>query len=160
MSMFSETLLGLMVERHLSKCDDGGSDGGSSTADSDVISSDNDSSDDEMSSNDDESLPDAEVADISDEEDQFVDNLHAGNTVNIHGVVVHESLHCPRFTEIEKTLYGCCDCTEFGMGNCCRLDDFVFFGSIDFVTLIAEAIDTVNDEGRIPNNILRKKLYR
>ena len=46
------------------------------------------------------------------------------------------------------------------MGNCCRLDDFVFFGSIDFVTLIAEAIDTVNDEGRIPNNILRKKLYR
>lgn len=106
--------------------DDGGSDGGSSTADSDVISSDNDSSDDEMASNDDESLPDAEVADISDEEDQFVDNLHAGNTVNIHGVVVHKSLHCPPFTEIEKTLYGCCDCAEFGMGNCCRLDDFVF----------------------------------
>ena len=140
--------------------DDGGSDGGSSIADSDVISSDNNSSDDEIASNDNDSLPDAEVVDISDDEDEFVDNLHAGNTVSIHGVVGHESLHCPPFTEIEKTLYECCDCAEFGMGGCCRPDDFVFFGSIDFETSMAEAVDKVNDEGRIPNNIQRKKLYR
>ena len=148
------------IEMFNSQGDDGGSDSGRSNGDSDAISSDSDSSDEETVSDDDDSIPDAEMADISDEEDEFVGNQIAGNTVNVHAVVVHDSIHCPPFDEIDNTLHGCCDCAEFGMGGCCRLDDFVFFGSIDFETLIAEAIDTVNDEGRMPNNILRKKLYR
>ena len=35
-----------------------------------------------MVSKDDESLLDAEVADISDDEDKVVSNLHPGNTIN------------------------------------------------------------------------------
>ena len=139
-----------------SKGDDGGSDSERSNGDLDAISSDSDSSDEETVSDDDDFIPDAEMTDISDEEDEFVGNQIAGNTVNIYAAVVHDSIHCPPFDEID----GCCDCAEFGMGGCCRLDDFVFFGSIDFEILMAEAIDTVNDEGRMPNNILRKKLYR
>jgi len=80
---------------------------------------------------------------------------------NLHPIVVHESFHCPPFGDIAITLGdSLCDCSNYGdlFDPCCK-----FWGPNDGIDWEAEmnyASQTVNDQSRPKNNIMRKRLYR
>jgi hypothetical protein len=65
------------------------------------------------------------------------DDEHFGDEVNAvpnpdDMVYVHESpvfvgMHCPPYGSVEDTMFGVCDCCDFGMDTCAKVDGYKFF---------------------------------
>jgi hypothetical protein len=80
--------------------------------------------------------------------------------LNLHPPVQHRHRHCPPFSNIESTLYGACDCSEYGMVECCRKNNFSFFRRLEFDLEYLLSLNSVDDMDRLPSNLLRKRLYK
>lgn len=120
--------------------------------DSSEIGNDSDSNigdEDSLLSGDDES-----------DEGSFHGAFQDDRVVHIHEPQIFASLPCPPFDSIEKTIDGECDCCDYGMEVCGRTDDFQFFSTLNLVEEYSEALATIDSLGRIPANLLRKRLNK
>ena len=86
--------------------------------------------------------------------------LHDNNPIRLHDPPVFTSLHCPPFQSIQNTIYGDCDCADFGMDVCCQTNEFQFFPALSLEEEFLTAKENVNDLDRVPCNLLRKRLYK
>lgn len=78
----------------------------------------------------------------------------------LHAPIRFDSLHCPPLDDLPLGAREC-NCIHLGLYNCCREDNFAFFGDIiDFDAILQEAEDTVDDILRSANNLNRKRLYK
>ena len=99
----------------------------------------------------------------SSDESQDAENLGMNNhndMIHLHEPPIFRTIHCPPFEDIEITMYGACDCSDFGMIVCGKEDDFIFFTSIDFTGEMNAAIESTDFPDRLPSNLLRKRLYK
>lgn len=82
------------------------------------------------------------------------------NMIHLHDPPIFDSIHCPPFDSIEKTMHGVCDCCDFGMETCCKEDEFQFFSAVEFYTEFDACLESINLCDRIAQNLLRKRLYK
>ena len=92
--------------------------------------------------------------------DEVLDNIRAGNMIHIHESINFDSLHCPPLGSILISMFGACDCSDFGMVCCGQIDDFQFFASMNLMEELDDASKTINSPLRIASNLLRKRLYK
>ena len=125
----------------------------------DVFSEDSscDKGDGSDSNSDTDSLNGDDHSDNGSVDGVFQDN----GVIHLHDPVDHDavSLHCPPFASIETTMYGVCDCNDYGMDVCGCTDEFYFFSALNLVGEYEEALLTIDSADRIPANKLRKRLY-
>ena len=86
-----------------------------------------------------------------------LDNL---NLIHLHDPPIFATRHCPPFASIDDTLYGECDCNDFGMDICGQTDDFQFFEALRLGEEYNISLNTVDSIDRITSNVLRKRLYK
>ena len=124
---------------------------------------DRDSEDDEFDSDKSAIESDNYNEDDSDDEslrDNFYGVRNDQVMLRIHDPPVFGSIHCPPCDSIEVTMYGVCDCCDFGMDVCAKEDDFQFFSIISFEGEMTAASDSVDFPDGISSNLLRKRLYK
>lgn len=143
-------------------CDSAGNSVGDDDDSIDNLSSSSGSDDNNGShdSSNDDLLTDEDQSENSSVDGNSVVEFGDGNSIHLHAPPVFVSRHCPPFESIDTTLYGNCDCSDFGMELCGQTDDFLFFAALNFNEEYIEATDTVNSEDRITSNLLRKRLYK
>ena len=111
-------------------------------------------------SSDEDLISDNDNSEDSSVEGDVIGAFGAGNSIHLHDPPVYDSRHCPPFESIETTLYGDCDCPDYGMEVCCLTDEFQFFSDLNFAEETVLATNTADHIDRIPSNILRKRLYK
>lgn len=84
----------------------------------------------------------------------------ANEEIRLHPRVDHHYRHCPPFETLEHTIFGACDCSEYGMIECCQLNNFSYFHKLEFDKEYDMALESVLDEDRVEANKLRKRLYK
>lgn len=124
---------------------------------------DRDSADDEFDSDKSAIESDSYNEDDSDDE-SLKDNFNGVRNdqvmLRIYDPPVFGSLHCPPCDSIEVTMYGACDCCDFGMDIRAKEDDFQFFSIISFESEMTAASNSVDFPDRISSILLRKRLYK
>ena len=80
--------------------------------------------------------------------------------IQLHDPINHDHRQCPPFNSINHTIYGDCDCPDYGMIECCQENNFSFFHRIAFDTEHTLAFNSIDDPSRLPSNLLRKRLCK
>ena len=121
----------------------------------DFSDEDNDLSESEF---EDSSFADSDTSETSEgsEYSNFEEASIAGNrvgrgvndTITLHDPVIHGHLHCPPFNSIEHTIYGVCDCEDYGMAECCQNNNFVFFRRLTLDDEYMMSLNSVDDQDR------------
>ena len=88
------------------------------------------------------------------------DAFDGHNSIHLHDPPIFASKHCPPFESIENTLYGECDCDDFGMEVCGQTDEFNFFAVLSLGEEYNISLNSVNSLDRLASNLLRKRLYK
>jgi hypothetical protein len=115
-----------------------------------------------------EQWSDLDDDDDDDDDDDIADEPHvygggAGyvGLVNLHAAVVFDTAHCPPLEELPREPNAEeCNCAGFGLHPCVLQLWIGDNDPIDFTALHENALETVNNVVRRPNNLSRKALYR
>ena len=104
------------------------------------------------------------LSDYGISDDGSVNNVHLGAVadglvIHHHEPMVFNTIHCPPFESIVHTLFGECDCLEFGMEVCGQTDEFQFFSELDFVDRHIKALETADSLDRVSSNLIKKSIY-
>jgi hypothetical protein len=76
----------------------------------------------------------------------------ANEEIRLHPPVEHHYRHCPPFETLQHTLFGACDCSEYGMIECCQINNFSYFHNLKFDEEYQLAMDSIQDEDRLGAN--------